>query len=157
MNIVVIGRQYTTVPVARRGSAPVRDGGAVQVALALVLRGSKVLIARRPKSAHLGGLWEFPGGKIEAGESSATAALRELLEELNVHAQVMTVWQPIHHRYGEQQVVLHPVICRYRSGLVVPVGCISPRWIPRKALLRYRFPAANQRLIQGLTEGRAVV
>ena len=69
----------------------------VEVAIALVFRQGQVLISRRPAQAHLGGFWEFPGGKLEAGESPERCAEREVLEEVGVVVHALRTREPIRY------------------------------------------------------------
>jgi len=134
----------------RRPPQPHHDIGA-----AVVWRGGKVLIARRPDEGLLGGLWEFPGGKVEVGETAAQAARREVLEELGVEAEVLGIADTVRHAYSHFRITLHLFHARWLSGGPPMRGgaADSPRWVAPGRLGRYAFPAANQALIQRLVRG----
>src|SRR5205085_11354747 len=95
----------------------------VDVAIGLVWRDGRLLIARRPAGVHLGGLWEFPGGKIEPGETPEACILRELREEVGIEAEVNGEREVIFFTYPERSVRLHPLDCRWRAGEPHPAVC----------------------------------
>ena len=80
----------------------------IEVAIGLVWKEGRLLIARRPEGVHLGGLWEFPGGKIDPGESPSECLLRELREEMGIEAEVTGTREIIPFTYPERLVRLHP-------------------------------------------------
>src|SRR4051794_23288318 len=82
----------------------------IQIAIALLHREGKWLVARRAAHVHLPGVWEFPGGKIQEAESAAQAALRELLEECGVVGRAERELAPIQHSYPERRVQITPVL-----------------------------------------------
>src|SRR5271170_4934622 len=85
----------------------------IEVAAGLVFRDGKLLITRRLPEAHLGGLWEFPGGKREAGESFEQCLARELGEELGIEVQVRESVEDLIHHYPERSVHLKFYLCRW--------------------------------------------
>lgn len=103
----------------------------------------RILIARRAKNAHQGGLWEFPGGKLEAGESAEQALVRELWEEVGIRVERATPLIKIRHRYPDLLVLLDVWSVEAFSGEAK--GCEGQviRWVEPERLLDYRFPAAN--------------
>lgn len=101
------------------------------------------MVARRKPGAHLGGLWEYPGGKITAGETATQAALRELWEECGISADALCVLAPVNHEYEDRCVSLTPVVCRWRAGEAQPHAATSCAWVEREELLRLEMPAAN--------------
>jgi len=141
-------------PVASGEAAP------VPVALAIVVRSGGggrcwVLAGRRPRAAHLPGLWEFPGGKIRPGESGADCAVREAAEETGVRVEVVARWPDVPHRYPDRAVRLEVYLCRWREGSPQPLGCEAVRWVRPENLPVYRFPAANQPLLHRLRRAAA--
>lgn len=120
------------------------------VALAIVIRDEHCLVARRPAAAHLGGLWEFPGGKCEPLESAATAALRELWEECAVRAATERVFPTITVEYPDRVVHLTPVTCRWLAGEPQPIGNDACRWVPLSELNNLKMPAVNAQIIAAL-------
>jgi mutator protein MutT len=123
----------------------------IEVAIALVWRGERVLVTKRLEGAHLGGLWEFPGGKLRLEESPDAAAVREVLEETGVLARARGCRAPIDWRYPERTVRLHPVDCDWVKGEGATRGVAALRWATLTELRELEFPAANATLIAELT------
>jgi mutator protein MutT len=122
----------------------------VDVAVALVRRDGLWLVARRPPDAHLPDVWEFPGGKCQAGESAEQTALRELREECGVIAvadEILGAWT---HDYGDRVVRLTAVLCRWNSGEAQPLGCTACRWVSLAELASLEMPAVNAEIIAAL-------
>ena len=119
-----------------------------QVALALLSRRGRWLVARRSPDVHLGGLWEFPGGKCEPGESPTTAAVRELLEECGVEAEAIRALRPLECEYDDRTVTLHPVLCEWRSGEARPIDNEEIRWVTLSELRRLDVPAVNREILR---------
>jgi 8-oxo-dGTP diphosphatase len=117
-----------------------------------VLRGpeGEVLLTRRHADSHQGGLWEFPGGKVEPGESLAAALRRELLEELAVCVESHTPLIEVRHDYGDKQVLLDVHEVTAFSGEPAPQEAQPMRWVPLKELADYEFPAANAPIVKAL-------
>jgi mutator protein MutT len=124
---------------------------AIRVAAAVVERGRAVLVTRRLKGTHLEGLWEFPGGKCEPGESIHACLIREMVEELGVtivprHTMLVTT-----HVYPEKTVELHFVACAMH-GEPAPQQGQEMQWIDRARLGTLAFPEADAALIALLSE-----
>ena len=124
----------------------------VEVAAGLVFRGGKLLITQRHAAAHLGGLWEFPGGKRHEGETFSQCLARELREELGIDAVVGELFESVMHRYPEKTVQLEFFLCRLVRGEPQPLGCPAFAWVRAGELCRYEFPAADAQLLRRLTE-----
>jgi A/G-specific adenine glycosylase len=119
------------------------------VALAVILRGGNIFIQQRPENGHLGGLWEFPGGKCRAGEKPEHAVVRECQEELSVSVEVLSKLGEVRHAYSHFKVHLHVFMCGLPSG---KIRCRQPhRWIRKGELERYPFPAANHKIFHQLS------
>lgn len=135
----------------RHVSRVTRHGAAViQVAAGLIIREGRYLIARRKRGTHLGGLWEFPGGKCEAGESLTDCLRRELLEELGVNVAVPVPFRVIRHEYPEKTVELHFFHCVIRGGEARALDCEEIRWVMPDELAGYEFPPADRPLVDAL-------
>jgi 8-oxo-dGTP diphosphatase len=119
----------------------------ILVAAAVIRHEGKILIAQRAAEAHQGGLWEFPGGKVEAGEPVATALVRELQEELGI---TPTIFRPLirfTHDYPDKSVCLDVWEVTAFSGQAHGREGQPIRWIFPDELEAYQFPAANQPII----------
>ena len=122
----------------------------IHVAVGLVLDNDRVFVAQRNKNAHQGGLWEFPGGKVDAGETVEAALSRELYEELGIFVDYAEPVMQIKHDYTDKIVLLDVwQITRYRGE---PSGCEGQpvKWLAINQLLAEQFPAANQAIVDWL-------
>jgi 8-oxo-dGTP diphosphatase len=126
------------------------DGRPIEVAAGLVFRDGKLLITQRLPDAHLGNLWEFPGGKREDGESFEDCLRRELTEELGIEVQVYEVVEELTHHYPERSVHLRFFRCRWLNHEARAILCKDVAWIGPEQLPDYRFPAADARLLEKL-------
>jgi len=120
------------------------------VAIALVFRGRRLLVTQRQAAAHLGGLWEFPGGKVRAGEGVEACAVREVFEETRVVVTARDVRATIEWDYAERRVALHPVECDWVSGEGELVEVANLAWATSVDLSTRAFPPANAELIREL-------
>ena len=125
----------------------------VEVAAGLIIREGRILIARRLTNAHLGGLWEFPGGKRKPGESFETCLIREAMEELGltitVHEQVATA----EHRDTKRSVRIQFYRCTIAAGEPQPLGCTDYRWITPAEITAYPVPPADEPLVRRIASG----
>lgn len=124
----------------------------VHVAVGMVLDGEAVLIAKRSDHQHQGGLWEFPGGKVESGETVPQALARELAEEvgLTVEADAMVALTCLDFDYGDKRVRLDTWICPTFTGQAQGLEGQPIRWVAVSELDQYEFPEANRTLITQL-------
>src|SRR5436305_6864021 len=122
----------------------------IEVAAALIFRRGKLLITQRYPEAHLGGLWEFPGGKREEGESFEDCLRRELAEELGIEVEIGELIETITHAYPEKTVHLRFFRCAWRKNEPQPLGCPDFRWVAPDELSRFAFPAADAVLLHKL-------
>ncbi len=128
------------------------DSGPVHVVAAVIFNaaGDQVLIARRPQHLHQGGLWEFPGGKVEAGESPRAALARELWEELALRVVRCAEWLQVEHTYPDKTVRLDVWRVDETSGAPIGNEGQTVAWVPLSRLREYPFPAANQEILARL-------
>lgn len=134
-------------PVApRKAPTPHYD---VAVGLLFDERG-RVFIQKRPEDGLLGGLWEFPGGKCEAGESILEACRRELREELGVEVDRLAPFHRLDHAYTHFRITLHAFTCRLTAGRANPPDGTKHEWVHPPDLVQYAFPRANRKLIDRL-------
>jgi 8-oxo-dGTP diphosphatase len=122
----------------------------VEVAAGLVFRDGLLLITQRRPQDHLGGLWEFPGGKRGAGETYEECLRRELREELGIEVEVGARLESITHEYPEKTVHLEFFRCAWLRHEPRTLGCHDFAWVRREQLTDYSFPAADARLLEKL-------
>ena len=119
-----------------------------------MFRNGKLLITQRHADAHLGGLWEFPGGKREPGETFEQCLQRELHEELGCDVEVLDLIETITHAYPGKTVRLQFHRCRWLAHEPQPIGCAALHWVSREELAQFNFPAADAQLLDHLREAR---
>lgn len=122
-----------------------------RVAVALVMRAGRVLLARRPPGAHLGGFWEFPGGRIESGELPEDAARRELREETGLIGGRMEKLTVTRHAYSDREIELWAYLVTGARGTPRPRASTALRWETPAAIRPEDMPAANGPLLAALT------
>lgn len=120
----------------------------VEVAAGIIFQRGRVLLCQRRRGDHLGGLWEFPGGKCEPGETPADCLHRELWEELAVQVTRLEPLLTLEHAYPDRRVRLHFFRCRLAAGEPRPLGCQALAWVTAEELDRYAFPPADARLLE---------
>jgi A/G-specific adenine glycosylase len=117
------------------------------VAVGVVFKKGKFLITRRPSQGLLGGLWEFPGGKLKPGESAEAACLREIREEVNLTIEIASPLTRVKHAYTHFKVLMDVFCCRHVRGRIRLKGPVDYRWITLKEIENYPFPGANHKFI----------
>ena len=126
------------------------------VAAGIVWKDARVLITLRKPEGLLGGLWEFPGGKILNGETPSDACIREIKEEVNLNVSAKERIARVRHAYTHFKIVLDVFRCRYQSGRVKLKGPVDFRWVRLCEIEKFPFPGANRKfipLIKAPTEG----
>lgn len=118
-----------------------------EIAVGIVWKRGKILIAQRPAEKLLGGLWEFPGGHRENNESLPACVRREVKEELAVRVKVGKKIATIDHAYSHFSITLHAFHCRWVSGRPRALGCATWKWVTPRELDDYAFPKANRKVI----------
>jgi A/G-specific adenine glycosylase len=131
----------------RPGRRPAKKRPHYDIAVGVIWRDDEILIAKRMPEGLLGGLWEFPGGKPEPGESLEAAVVREVAEELDVEVEAREKIAAVDHAYSHFEITLHAYHCRYRTGTPKPLGCQEYAWVKAGELGDYAFPAANRRVL----------
>ena len=124
----------------------------IDVAAALVFREGKLLITQRQADAHLGGLWEFPGGKREPDETFEACLTRELREELGIEVAVGELVESLTHAYPDTTVHLRFFRCQWLQREPRALGCPAFKWVHAAELKDYAFPAADARLLETLQQ-----
>ena len=128
----------------------------IDVAAALVFREGKLLITQRHADDHLGGLWEFPGGKREPDETFPGCLIRELREELGIEVEAGELVVSLTHAYPEKTVYLKFYRCRWKQHEPQPLGCPAFKWVMAAELKDYTFPAADARLLDMLQRDQRI-
>jgi len=117
--------------------------------------GARILISQRKADDMLGGLWEFPGGRVEEGEELEEALVRELREELAIESVVVEPFMAVKHAYTHFRVTLHFFHCCHTGGEPVAIECDAWAWTPVEELDRFAFPTADRRVLEALTKRNA--
>ncbi len=123
-------------------------------AVALVDRDARILLARRPAGKSMAGLWEFPGGKVEAGEKPEAALIRELKEELGIDVTESCL-APLtfaSHAYDDFHLLMPLYVCRRWKGIVSPREGQELKWVMAQNLREYPMPPADLPLIPHLQD-----
>jgi 8-oxo-dGTP diphosphatase len=123
-------------------------------AVALVDPDGRVLLAQRPPGKHLAGMWEFPGGKVHAGESPETALIRELAEELGIEtdAKCLAPFTFASHAYEDFHLLMPLYVCRVWQGIAQPLEGQKLAWVRPAQLTDYEMPPADIPLIAMLKD-----
>lgn len=148
------GGELDGADVSLRANGSEGAGGAVSIAIAVVRDGERFLVGVRGAGAVLAGKSEFPGGKVEPGETPAAAAVRECREETGLEVEVEFEYPSREEAYEHGRVALRFFACRLRaSGEAVPGG--GYRWVDRSELAGLDFPRGNRALVRLLTDVRS--
>ncbi len=126
----------------------------IVVAAALIDQEGRILIQQRPEGRSLAGLWEFPGGKIDAGENPENALVRELKEELNIDVQTDCL-APLtfaSHAYEDFHLLMPLYACRKWEGFVEPNEGQAVKWVRPRNMRQYPMPPADVPLIAMLED-----
>ncbi len=123
-----------------------------QVTAAVIRERGRVLISQRPPHGLLSGLWEFPGGKREKGESLEQCLKREIQEELGIEIQVREEFLTVSQAFTHFRITLHCFFCKRIRGRVKPLGVAAARWIRLEEVDGYPFSRADRKVIQWLKE-----
>jgi len=123
-------------------------GKAIQIVIALIMQEKRIFITKREESAHLSGYWEFPGGKVEPGETFTDALIRECQEELGVDVEVSNKMETFLFQYPDRNLEFHIYRCKFIDQK--PNISVRACWVPISDLGAYHFPPANTRIIRTL-------
>lgn len=121
------------------------------VVAAIINVDGKYLIAKRRANSHLGGYWEFPGGKVKEGESYIAALEREMLEETNLTVEVGDLFRDISYEYEDRIINLLFYESIILSGEPMALECEKIKWISPGEFLNYEFPPADTELVNLLS------
>ena len=134
-------------PEQRKGKSQT-GGPPVPVAVAILLRENRILVTQRREGTHLAGTWEFPGGKVLAGEEPQVALRREVEEEVGVRFDKCTLIHRQQHAYAERQVDLYFYLCTGLTGEPASTEGQEIRWVSASDLDHLPTPAANAEVIR---------
>lgn len=124
----------------------------IPVVAGLIRRQGKVLVGQRPEGASLAGSWEFPGGKIELGESPEQALARELKEELGVDAEIGPLKFVFTHTYGKTGILFLFYDVKFWKGAIKTQQHLDLRWVTPKELEKLELPEANSKFLKQILE-----
>ncbi len=116
------------------------------IAVGVIWKNNKVLITKRKSSGLLGGLWEFPGGKVEKNESLVECVKREILEELDIEVKVLNYITSVQHAYTHFSITMHAYNCEYIDGTISLNNSTGKKFIQISEFDKYPFPKANHKL-----------
>ena len=126
----------------------------IVVSIALINNENEILLSKRPKKKHLSGYWEFPGGKVEEGETPEKALIREVKEELNININDKCI-APLSFSefdYNNFQLLLLLYICRRWDGVPMSMENNKLEWVKPNMLRDYKMPPADDALIYCLQD-----
>ena len=124
----------------------------LQVTAGILRRNGRVLITKRPEGKHLAGLWEFPGGKQENGETLEACLKREIKEELDIEVRVDKHLYTVHHEYEDRRISLHLFLCTHLKGDLKPLDSQEIKWVLHEDLSQYHFPPPDLKILKLLRE-----
>lgn len=124
----------------------------IPVVAAIMRRGDELLVGQRPENNSLPGLWEFPGGKIEAGEDPQVALARELNEELGIEAEIGDLKISVTHSFGEVNILILFYEVLYWKGEPRPKHHLQIEWVSAEELTRRNIPEANRKILDLIYE-----
>ena len=120
----------------------------IHVAVGVIQRGEQIFISKRPDQLHQGGRWEFPGGKVEQGETVLAALGRELMEEVGLQVLQATPLMQLEYAYPEKTVLLDVWLVSQIEGAGEGLEGQQVAWVHHSELADYQFPDANQPILQ---------
>ncbi len=124
----------------------------IEVVAALIRDGDRALLCKRPEGKNQGGRWEFPGGKIEPGESGEAALFREIVEELGAELEVGAALCDVVQEYPGRTVHLMLYDCRVARGTPRKLEHSDMRWVPLEEISQYDLCPADRKLVERLAQ-----
>ena len=122
------------------------------VAIGIIWKNKKLIISKRPIKKLLGGLWEFPGGKIETNETPKECLVREVLEELNIKISVNYLIKKFRYNYSHFSITINAFHCNYIKGTAKALQCDKFLWINPSELNLFAFPSASHKLFNEIKD-----
>jgi 8-oxo-dGTP diphosphatase len=120
------------------------------VTAAVIFAGDKVLITRRPEGKRHPGFWEFPGGKVDPGESPEQALCREIREELDAEVRIDGIYEVVYHRYDWGPVLILAYRCELLTGELRNLGVAEHCWVHPREMMNYKILPADRPIIERL-------
>lgn len=124
------------------------------VTAAAIIRDERVLIAQRKADSHMGCRWEFPGGKLEPGETSEECIVREIKEEMDIDIEVIDIYKVVKFQYKEKEILLLCYLCKILKGEGKPIECNDFKWVKKNELSGFDFVPADLPIIEKLTKDK---
>lgn len=129
----------------------------VDVVCGIVCNDNLVLLARRKAHKFLGGFWEFPGGKIEGGETGEESLKRELQEELGMSVEIKSQVLTTTHSYEQITIKLMAYLCKFKHNAEVRTDHDELVWLPIENLLEYKIAPADDAIVQYLVDNKRLM
>jgi 8-oxo-dGTP diphosphatase len=120
------------------------------VTAAIIEHQGKILITQRKPNKNQALKWEFPGGKIEEGETPKECLAREIKEELDIDIKVNDIFEVVHHKYEKITILLLAYKCSYNSGILKTVDCNNFMWVTLDEMKKYDFAEADIEIVEKL-------
>ena len=127
----------------------------IRVTCAIIIRNYEVLVVQRSASMRLPLKWEFPGGKVERGETDEDCIKRELLEELNINIEVLGKMREFFYDYGDLQITLIPFLAILKSDHITLTEHVKYEWLPQEKLIDLDWAPADIAVVKELLKSRA--
>ena len=127
----------------------------IDVTCAIIEKNAEVLAAQRGSAMTMPFKWEFPGGKINPGETAENCIIREIKEELGIEIQIINMLPSSSHSYPDLHVRLHPFVCRITNGRILPAEHRAVQWTPHDRLLTLEWAEADVAVVKSYLDYRA--
>lgn len=125
----------------------------IDVSCAIIRHENKILIAQRGSEMRMPLKWEFPGGKIKAGENAEDSLIREIDEELSIKIEIGRALNPVIYHYPDFTIRLHPFICNYTDGEIKLLEHAQIQWVKLEELQAYDWAEADVGVVEQLMGG----
>lgn len=129
----------------------------IEVVAAVILKDERVFAAQRNAKGEVGLKWEFPGGKIEPGETPEVALKRELREELSIEAEIGDFFMTVHHTYASFNLIMHCYLTSIISGKIILKDHVDSRWLNKQELLSVDWAPADLPVVQEIMDWKGKI
>ncbi len=127
----------------------------IHVTCAIIERSNLILAAQRSRTMKMPLKWEFPGGKIDSGETAEESLRRELMEELRIAVTIQDRLKPVCHTYSDVAIILHPFVCRLAAGEPARIEHAALIWLPLEQLDALDWAAADVPVLEAYRRWKA--